>query len=458
LFVWMKLWQAMFARRLAADLAREAPAPIRGHDLLRVIGSQTLVHSTGLFLIPIAANLLLPSHWVFAFYQNATALAFREPTASGLFRRSWKQACVGPLQGHAALAVLALFGLFMFLNVAITMLSVPFLMKTILGIETNFTLSVQSSVNTTFLASALGVTYLGLDPLIKATYALRCFYGQSRQSGEDLRVAIRSSRAPAAAVLTALLLLGQPAFTSRAGVPEPKAPVETSQAEKLNQSIDDVLDRPEYTWRSPRPKVEKNKKSESAQWIRDAARAIRDWFEKVFSRSGRTRVTPPGAFSFSAHGLIYILIAVVVVVIASLAWLLWRSRTQSTIAGTGATPAAPLPDLAREDVAGDELPEDGWTRLALELLERGDLRLAMRAFYLSSLAHLAGRNLVSIARFKSNRDYERELWRRSHALPDLTSTFSENVSVFDRVWYGMHEINGELVQRFRGNVERIRSC
>jgi hypothetical protein len=226
----------------------------------------------------------------------------------------------------------------------------------------------------------------------------------------------------------------------------------------LNRSIDDVLDRPEYTWRSPRPKVEKNKKSESVQWIRDAARAIRDWFEKVFNRSGRTRVTPPGAFSFSAHGLIYILIAVVIAVIASLAWLLWRSRSQSTIAGTGATPAAPLPDLAREDVAGDELPEDGWTRLALELLERGDLRLAMRAFYLSSLAHLAGRNLVSIAKFKSNRDYERELWRRSHALPDLTSTFSENVSVFDRVWYGMHEINGDLVQRFRGNVERIRSC
>ena len=92
------------------------------------------------------------------------------------------------------------------------------------------------------------------------------------------------------------------------------------------------------------------------------------------------------------------------------------------------------------------------------MIERGDLRLAMRAFYLASLAHLAGRSLVSIARFKSNRDYERELLRRSHALPVLTKTFSENVSVFDRVWYGEHEINADLLQQFRLNVERLKAC
>jgi hypothetical protein len=466
LFIWMKFWQAMFARQLGAGLAGESPAPLRATDIIRVIGSQAFVHSTGLFLIPVAANILLPMHWVFAFYQNATALAFREPGAAGLFQRSWKQACLAPIQGHTALAVLALFGLFIFINVAITILSVPFLMKTILGVETSFTLSVESSFNTTFLASALGVTYLCFDPVIKATYVLRCFYGQSRQSGEDLRVTLRGFRAPAAAALITFLLLCQPFVTLRAAAPEAATPAPapaTGPAAELNRSIDDVLRRPEYTWRSPRVK-EENEKKESAlwqrvrEWARDTARAIRDWFDKVFNRTGRTRVTPPGTFSFSAHGLIYILIAVVLLVIGWLAWLLWRSRSRSINAGTEATPAAPLPDLERDDVAGDELPEDGWTRLALELLERGEFRLAMRAFYLSSLAHLAGRNLVSIAKFKSNRDYERELWRRSHALPDLTHVFSENVSIFDRVWYGMHEINMELVQQFRGNVERIKSC
>src|SRR6185436_17683161 len=99
----------------------------------------------------------------------------------------------------------------------------------------------------------------------------------------------------------------------------------------------------------------------------------------------------------------------------------------------------------------DELPEDGWLRLGLELLDRGEVRLALRSFYLASLAHLASRDLIRIAKFKSNRDYERELLRRSHALPDLSSAFSENVSVFDAVWYGRHDIDDEVLQRFRLN-------
>jgi hypothetical protein len=91
-------------------------------------------------------------------------------------------------------------------------------------------------------------------------------------------------------------------------------------------------------------------------------------------------------------------------------------------------------------------------------LERGELRLAMRAFYLASLAHLSERNLLTLARFKSNRDYERELLRRSHALPEVARLFSENVSVFDGIWYGLHEVTDESVAAFRANVERIKSC
>lgn len=461
LFIWMKFWQAMFTRRLGAELAREPLERLRAGQILHVVGAQSILHASGLVALPVAANILLPLHWVFSFYQNLTALAFRNTTTSALIRLAWEQARRAPLQGHTALLVLALFSLFVFLNVAITMLSVPFLMKTIFGIETNFTLSLTSSVNTTFLAVAAGITYLCLDPLFKATYALRCFHGRSRQSGDDLRVALRSFRAPATALLAGLLLLTA-AWPAHAAEPAQPPPV-PARAEDLDRAINDVLQRPEYTWRSPRPKLD-NDKEESAvtkrvrEWLRETVRSVREWLDRVFNRSGRTRVTTPGAFSFTTQNLIYVLIAVIALVMGWLAWLLWRSRNRSRQAEVEATAAAPVPDLERDDVAGDELPEDGWTRLALELLERGELRLALRAFYLSSLAHLAARNLVSIAKFKSNRDYERELNRRSHALPDLANTFSENVSVFDRVWYGMHEATGDLVARFRGNVERIKSC
>ena len=109
------------------------------------------------------------------------------------------------------------------------------------------------------------------------------------------------------------------------------------------------------------------------------------------------------------------------------------------------------------NVGADALPEDGWTQLARELAARGEFRLALRAFYLASLAHLAQRNLISLARFKSNHDYELELSRRAHTLPTLRQVFSENVRAFDRVWYGTHAATGELVTQFAANVDGLKT-
>ena len=39
----------------------------------------------------------------------------------------------------------------------------------------------------------------------------------------------------------------------------------------------------------------------------------------------------------------------------------------------------------------------------------------------------------------------------------MLALFADNVTVFDRIWYGMHEINQELVQQFLARVEQIRS-
>jgi hypothetical protein len=154
---------------------------------------------------------------------------------------------------------------------------------------------------------------------------------------------------------------------------------------------------------------------------------------------------------------LYTLVAVAVIALVILLFRVWQKRRQPS--GAVASEAIqPLPDLTDENVGADELPEDGWTKLARELLERGEFRLAMRAFYLASLAHLAQRNLLQIARFKSNRDYERELRRRGHSFPSLLTVFGDNVSVFERIWYGMYDVNRELVNEFAANVERMRSA
>ena len=156
------------------------------------------------------------------------------------------------------------------------------------------------------------------------------------------------------------------------------------------------------------------------------------------------------------QGLLFISIAIVVSALAIFLFRLWRQRQRR--AGAILSEAiVPTPDLTDENVGADQLPEDGWIKLGRELLDRGEMRLAIRAFYLASLAHLAGRSLITLAKFKSNRDYEMELRRRGHALPDLVPVFGENVSVFDRIWYGLHEVNHELVNQFAANVERIKA-
>src|SRR5436190_4839023 len=348
-FVWMKMWQGIFAARLSVEIAGASTPRLAAREWLQAIAAQTLLQSTGLILIPVAIVILLPLAWVYAFYQNATAFTLREPSLGALFRRSCKQAAAVPAQNHIALSVLSLFGFFVFLNVAITMVGVPQLLKMLLGIDTHFTLSFESTFNTTFLAAVLGVTYLCLDPLLKATYVLRCFYGEARTTGEDLRVNLRSMRSAMAAILTAAFLLAARAEAAQPAAPSPATAPATPQANELDRSIDEVLNRPEYTWRSPRIKEKKvAEQEESAMWKRirewwkQVFRSFRDWLDKLF----RTRSAPtvPGGFSFSARGFVYILILITIVIIIILLWLLWRSRSRSNNAELEATPAEPLPN------------------------------------------------------------------------------------------------------------------
>ncbi|MFW5636866.1 MAG: DUF4129 domain-containing protein, partial [Thermodesulfobacteriota bacterium] len=90
-----------------------------------------------------------------------------------------------------------------------------------------------------------------------------------------------------------------------------------------------------------------------------------------------------------------------------------------------------------------------------ELTDQGDYRLALRAIYLSTLSHLADHGLISIAKYKSNREYETELVRRAHDREELTRRFSENVTRFDTAWYGLGKVSAQDLDRFTHNQQRI---
>jgi hypothetical protein len=495
LFVWMKVWQAQFSRRLRSSLAGDAASP-RFRQLCRMAVSQAVWQSSGLFLLPLALlPLILPFPWVFAFYQNLTAVADSDPSGHApAFKKAMRLATLWPGQNRVLLLVLGAFGLCVFLNCAMMCFLLPFAAKNLLGVDSVFTRSGMAMLNTTFFAAMFGVAYLCVDPLVKAAYTLRCFYGESVRSGADLQAELRQLALPVGQVAVCILALlpmsgvgggamfltaEQPPRASKQFAPPAATPPTPTGASatsvsppELDRSIQEVSQQPKYTWRAPREKIIEPDNGEEGvfrRFLRRVGNLVKDWLKtlgnwldnllrKLFWRQ------KPFKFESSGYGwmvllqlLMYALIAGVVLGLGFLLYRLWRDKHQPKGSVIASLPLQPAPDLQDENVAADQMPEDGWTKLARELLARGELRLAARAFYLASLAHLAQRNLISLAKFKSNRDYERELLRRAHSFPDLLSVFSENVSVFERIWYGLHEINHELVTRFAANVERIKA-
>ena len=172
---------------------------------------------------------------------------------------------------------------------------------------------------------------------------------------------------------------------------------------------------------------------------------------------GRTRLAPGGGWdwigAFKA-GLVLLAAGGLGVI----AWMLWRLFRGGRAKTAAIVAVAAVPDLRAEDAAADQLPEDGWLILAREHAGRGELQLALRAAWLAGLAHLGARQLLTIARYKSNRDYDRELRRRGRTRDALLAAFEENLTAFERSWYGRHPVRPDDFTAFEGNLARIREC
>ena len=472
LFLWMKFWQAIFARNLRARLAAEPPPPLNFHHCSRVALAQTILQPLGLFLIPLALLPLIPFAWVYGFFQNATALSDGGSVAQ-LAKKSWQQARLWPRQNILALLIAFAFGFYVFLNWASVGYLLPQLARMLFGISSVFTESPYSMLNTTFFAGMIALTYLCVDPILKTLYVLRCFYGESLQSGEDLKAELKPFALPAQklALLLAIFFASAGVSTAKAADATP-VPAQVAPAD-LNQAIGQTIQERKYTWRMPREQtVDDSSKAgiferffdKAGAMLREWARALLDWLDALLKKlfPGHHPVSSSSAAS-SGYGwimmlqiFIYVLVAGALAALAVFLYRVWRGRQK--IAVTTSEAIQPVPDIADENVRADQLPEDGWMQLARELLERGEFRLALRALYLASLAHLAARNLIRIARFKSNRDYERELRRRAHAFPHLLSVFDDNLSIFERIWYGTHAADREVVTQFTANVEKIKAA
>lgn len=494
LFLWLKTCQSVFAARLLDRANSTESEAWTLRRWIRIFVTQAILQPSGLLLLPVALLITVPFGWVAAFYQNATVLADRAEGRPGTCARlAWQQALLWPGQNHGVLSALTAAWFVAVLNAGIAVFTVPQLLKMLFGVDSRMTLSPETLLNTTFLAVIVALGTLALDPLTKAVYAIRCFYGVSLATGDDLRAQLRHLRRAAQLGVVALAIVGHASSLS-AGLPAPanpdlglearetgKMPVPLSAqgvpaSAQLDRAISDVLDRAEYTWRAPRdlksaiPEADMSPFQRAMQrindWFAKTTRALEQPFERFFKwltqkLSGSTpRAGPNLPFSLNFAGLVeflmWLLVALVAVVLVWFVVKVWRRRLAPHEATLETRPAAP--DLRAEFVAADQLPEDGWLAMANDLMAQGDFRLALRAFYLAALAHLARREFIRLARFKSNRDYELELRRRARALPGITTAFSGTVREFDRAWYGAHEVTAEGLADFAAQVEQVRAA
>jgi hypothetical protein len=449
-YIWMLTWQAIFARSLRRELAGGASTTVSVGDWFRIAALQAAVQPWKLVALPVAAGLLFPFPELYAFFHNAS-LSDSTATARKL-ARLW------PRENMTFLAILSLLSVVVFVNVATGVVLLPYLLKMLLGLDTVFTRSPYTFLNTTFLAIAGGLIYLVLNPFVKAFYVLRCFYGESLTTAEDLRVELKASTAALACVLALLGALSLPAQ-------------ERDLPSRLDQSIDHVLQSPEYAWRLPRtPHLDDRNGNwflrntlyllqatdrgvkQVGRWIDDFAQWLRDRFGK------RLPQLPEESKAHAPATQLRVTIILLLAIISGVAvYLLWRllaaKRPQPSAAPIAE--AASI-DLAADDVQADQQPPDEWLAMAQACLSRQDYRLAMRALYLAGLSALAGEKLISLNRSKSDLDYQRELRRRARQRPALLAAFTENRAMFERGWYGMYDVDLATIHQFETNLEQMR--
>jgi hypothetical protein len=370
-------------------------------------------------------------------------------------------------------------------NIGLAIQALPWLFHALTGIE----LAVNQGgdpFNSTFFAMCCAFTYLVMDPVVKAVYTLRCFYGESTKSGADLTAELTSltdgSRRGAArlaglALMAVFLCVGM-ARADDAPSPPVHAPLAASSApavptpsgridpENLDQQIDRVLSEANYTWRMPRGGLKPAEEGVLSQFmgaiwdtIGSGVEKVLEWVRRFFRWLFRHIPEPKfGGQGIGFSGLPKLMMWFLVALAAGVL-LVFVVKTLMRRRRTLHIHAVPLavqpPDIADEGIGADALPEDGWLAMARDLMDRGELRLAVRALFLAGLAHLARREMILLAKYKSNHEYEGELRHRAHAEPVVLDTFARNVTLFERVWYGVHEATRDLVGEFSENQKRM---
>ena len=194
------------------------------------------------------------------------------------------------------------------------------------------------------------------------------------------------------------------------------------------QRLESILDRPEYAAESHGPNA--------------LTRLIRDFIRWLESLMPKAEGVEPGRTRLFSNVVTMIVVGVAALLIAYVALLLYKRFKR---------PAKPKVRKKRDAriVLGEKLqPEQTATDLLAEaeaLARSGDLRAAIRKGYIALLVELGDRDIISLAQYKTNRDYLRAVSN----VPQLHSPLKRLTETFERHWYGFVQATPNDWQDFR---------
>ena len=462
LLIWMNCWRGVFADRLYRMLAGAPQRPWNGQRIWRLVAIQAFLAATKPLMLGASLLAVFPFAPMIAFYRNAAALAGRgdlDPLAA--VAKARRLARDEGLPCWLLQFLLLLLSSIVMLNVAVTFAVLPQLVKMLTGYESAFSRGSSFVENRLFLGLVLAATWLLFDPFVQAVYCLRCFQAESVETGEDLRAGLRRVRsAIAKGAATAFVV-------ALAALPVVARAADGGGSRELEQAVRQTMQSPEYNWRIPPPATA----ASGVPWIVVATdraiaaiRSALDWAGDMIDRLlrwifGGLGLSPmPLGGQAPAAALHWSVWALIGLALALAGWVVWRAlRLRRKKPGPAAGPSVAPVRLDDEDLTADRLPEAGWLEMAERCLTDGNLRLALRAFYLANLAWLGRREFLILNPSKTNREFEVELRRRARQSPEARELFSANVRAFERAWYGLHEVFEEDALAFRQRGEEIRT-
>jgi hypothetical protein len=454
LLVWMNCWRAVYAGRLQNQLSGAADTPWTGSRIWRLAAVQSFIGATKLPMMAIALLVMFPLAATVAFYRNTAVLSSRDDLdPRQILSRARELAGRQAAQSWTLLPVLTFLWLLVALNLAIFLGVLPQIVRILTGYESTFSRSRDYFVlNPLFAILVIAVSWIAFDPFVQAVYCVRCFRGESMETGEDLRAGLRLLRSP---VLLMLLLLFMAVGVNSSAAVSPA---------DLEHSVQQTIQAHEYDWRLPPPPVSAAKSpwlmrmvDRMIEGVRSATRAVGNGVERFLRWLFGDRFPQPQPGAPPSSGLNSTVSLLLLAVILVAAWLSWRKLRSPRVRRTVSATAGPEPvRLDAEDLTPDRLPEESWIELAERSLRENNLRLALRAFYLANLAWLGRRGFISIHPGKTNREYEAELRRRARAHAEARGLFTANIAAFERAWYGMYEVTGDDIVQFRGRVSEMK--